>query len=228
MTNLLQTFIFSKKAPGYARIRQEFLVGCDGIRWSDKTGSLYQFEWIRHKWQEEQIILEKQYVENFIKQNSQNPKLLEKLEFCLLSQKWISAKSSAHQYTFMKDYSDIEGIKFDDITDSIGKYGFFGYYWCDLYQYLVIGNFYYWSSLYPGSWALINRARIDTPPKEAYFSDFSGKWAKLNKPNIKCFAYQSNPFNGKRLIKNPFNGNPIREFNIKLENFEYGIQKDTP
>ena len=121
----------------------------------------------------------------------------------------------------MKDFSDIEGIGFDDITNAIGKYGFFGYYWCDLHQYLIIGNFYYWSSLYPGSWELINRARIDNPPKEAYFSDFSGEWAILGKPNIKSFPYPSNPFNGKKLKENPFNGNPIREFIIKSENFEY-------
>jgi len=47
LTKLLRAFIFSKEAPGYARIRQDSLVGCDGIRWSDKVGSLYQFERIR-------------------------------------------------------------------------------------------------------------------------------------------------------------------------------------
>ena len=175
------------------------------------------------EWLEKYRILEKQYVENFIKSEPPESILLEKLERCLLSQKWISAKSSAHQYTLMKDFTDVDGVEFDDIIVAIGKYGFFGYYWCDLSQYLIIGDFYYWSSLYPGAWFLINRARIDTPPKEAYFSNFEGKWSVVGKPNIKSFPYPSNPFNGKPLEKNPFNGNPIREFKVNPDNFKFDI-----
>ena len=171
------------------------------------------------KWQEEQRILEKQHVENFTKSTPPEQSILEKLERCLLEQKWISAKSSAHQYTLMKDFKDIDGIEFNDITSAIGKYGFFGYYWCDLQQYMIVGDFYYWSSLYPGAWELINRARIDSPPKEAYFSNFSGEWAVLGKPRILSYPYPCNPFNGKPLQKNPFNGNPIREYNVNPENF---------
>jgi hypothetical protein len=175
------------------------------------------------KWQKEQRILEEQHVEKFIKQNPPAMILLKKLERCLLYQKWISAKSSAHQYTLMKDFTDVDDIQFDDITSAIGKYGFFGYYWCDLQQYLIIGNFYYWSSLYPGAWELINRARIDTPPKEAYFSDFTGKWATVGKPNIKSWPYPCNPFSGEKLDKNPFNGDPIRRFNSNPEHFKFEI-----
>ena len=178
------------------------------------------------EWQEEQRKLEKLHVENFIKSELPESSLLKKLERCLINQKWISAKSSAHQYTLMKDFTDIDDVEFDDITDSIGKYGFFGYYWCDLRQYLIIGDFYYWSSLYPGAWALINRARIDTPPKEAYFSNFEGEWAVVGKPSIKSYPYPSNPFSGERLYKNPWNNNPIREFNINPEHFKFDIPKD--
>ena len=174
-------------------------------------------------WLNEQRKLEKQYVENFVKSDPPTMLFLEKLENCLLSQKWISAKSSAHQYTLMKDFTDIKEIEFDDITSAIGKYGFFGYYWCDLQQYLIIGDFYYWSSLYPGVWELINRARIDTPPKEAYFSNFEGKWSKVGKQSIKSWPYPCNPFNGKALYKNPFNGNSIREFKIDPELFSFNV-----
>jgi len=172
-------------------------------------------------WLDKQSIIEKDYVENFIKSEPPTKLFLERLNCCLLEQKWISAKSSTHQYTLMKDFVDIDGIEFNDITKAIGKYGFFGYYWCDLHQYLIIGEFYYWSSLYPCSWELINRARIDTPPKEAYFSNFQGVWAEVGKPNIKCYSFPSNPFTGEQLERNPFNGNSIREFIINPENFKY-------
>ena len=92
---------------------------------------------------------------------------------------------------------------------------------------MIVGDFYYWSSLYPGSWELVNRARIDTPPKEAYFSDFEGKWAVVGKPSIKSYSRPCNPFNGRPLERNPFNGNPIREFNIKPENFEFTVSANT-
>ena len=175
------------------------------------------------EWQKEQRMLEKQYVENFVKSEAPTSILLIKLENCLICQKWISAKSSAHQYTLMKDFTDMEGIEFNDITSAIGKYGFFGYYWCDLQQYLIVGDFYYWSSLYPGTWELINRARIDTPSKEAYFSNFEGAWSIVGKPNIKSWPYPCNPFNGKRLDKNPFNGNPIREFKVNPDYFKFDL-----
>ena len=177
--------------------------------------------WNNPEWQARQKILEKDHVENFVKSNPPEPAYLNKLEQCLLAQYWKSAKSSAHQYTLMKDFKDIDGIEFDDLTSAIGKYGFFGYYWVDLQQYLIIGNFYYWSSLYPGSWELINRARIDTPPKEAYFSNFEGEWAIVGKPRIKSWPYPCNPWNGKPLDKNPFNGEPIREFNVNPEYFKF-------
>jgi len=188
-----------------------------------KEHSIRENNWKNEEWQIKQTILEKNYVENFKKSDPPDDSFLEKVEQCLLFQKWISAKSSAHQYTLMKDYTDFYGIKFDDITSVIGKYGFFGYYWCDLHQYLIIGDFYYWSSLYPGAWELINRARIDTPPKEAYFSNFEGKWATLGEPNIKSWPYPCNPFNGKPLDKNPFNGNTIREYKVNSENFKFDI-----
>ena len=188
-----------------------------------KEHNIREMNWKNEEWQINQVILEKNYVENFKKSEQPDDSFLEKIEQCLLFQKWISAKSSAHQYTLMKDFTDYSGINFDDITSSIGKFGFFGYYWCDLHQYLIIGDFYYWSSLYPGVWELINRARIDTPPKEAYFSNFEGKWAILGDPNIKSWPYPCNPFNGKPLDKNPFNGNTIREYKVNSENFKFHI-----
>ena len=182
--------------------------------------------WNKEEWQAEQRVLEKKHVENFVKSGQVSQQYLEKLEKCLVTQYWKSAKSSPHQYTLMKDFEDVDGIEFDDITAAIGKYGFFGYYWCDLQQYLIIGDFYYWSSLYPGAWELINRARIDTPPKEAYFSNFEGKWAVVGKPNIKSWPYPCNPYNGRRIDKNPFNGNPIREFKVNPENFGFTLNID--
>lgn len=86
-----------------------------------------------------------------------------------------------------------------------------------------MGDFYYWSSLYPGAWELINRARIDTPPKEAYFSNFEGEWSVVGNPSIKSWSYPCNPFNGRPLNKNPFNGNSIREFKINPVLFEFDI-----
>ena len=47
MTKIKPAFIFSKEAPGFARIIQDLLAGCFRIHWSDKAGSLYQFERIR-------------------------------------------------------------------------------------------------------------------------------------------------------------------------------------
>ena len=38
LTKILPAFIFSKEAPGCARIRLESLVGCGRIPWSDVTG----------------------------------------------------------------------------------------------------------------------------------------------------------------------------------------------
>ena len=78
----------------------------------------------KDEWQAEQGILEKQYVENFVKSAPPLPEILEKLEQCLLAQKWISAKSSAHQYMLMKDFIEVGDVEYDDITSAIGKYGF--------------------------------------------------------------------------------------------------------
>ena len=47
MTKSRPAIIFSEEAPGFARIRPDQLAGCFRIRWSDNTGSLYQFERIR-------------------------------------------------------------------------------------------------------------------------------------------------------------------------------------
>ena len=178
-----------------------------------------------NQWQEKIKKLEEKHVQNFITKEPPTLLFLEKLERCLIFQKWISAKSSAHQYILMKEFNDVDGIEFNDITSAIGDHGFFGYYWCDLYQYLIVGDFYYWSSLFPGAWGLINRARVDTPPKEAYFSNFQGEWAIVGEPNIKSWPYPCNPFNGKILDKNPFNGGPIREFNVNPEHFKFDIPK---
>ena len=60
-------------------------------------------------WQEEYKLQEKRHVENFIKSPPIETGLLKRLERCLLAQKWISAKSSAHQYKLMKDFIDIDG-----------------------------------------------------------------------------------------------------------------------
>ncbi|MCL2093004.1 MAG: hypothetical protein FWH12_02310 [Treponema sp.] len=182
--------------------------------------------WNDQEWQAEQRELEKSHVENFIKSDPIADEYSSLLEKCLLNQYWISAKSSPHQYTLMKDFKDTGGIEYSSITSAIGKYGFFGYYWCELHQYLILGDFYYWSSLYPDSWELINRSRIDTPPKEAYKTNFEGKWAIVGKPSIKSYPYPCNPYNGKPLDKNPFNGNPIREFNLDPEHCKFTVKSN--
>jgi len=137
--------------------------------------------WKNPEWEANQRRLEKEYVENFVGQGEPGLDFLKKLERSIDAQKWISAWSSAHQYTLMKDFIEVDEVTFYDLTDAIGKYGFLRYYYNEVVQYFQIGDFFYWNALVPGSYGLINRARIDHPPREAYHSGFSGKWATLGK-----------------------------------------------